>query len=147
MAAFLAVVVPIPLIVPMTLFLAGSFLAATGFLTIVVPLLISLESLMVLAVALPALDVVVAVAGFLPRTVPVVFAVVPDATLFDAAVALVLFACSTIFVRIAAGPVAVVDAEDFVPGAGRVFCRCAAGVGRIGDCGYVRELDDFGDRT
>lgn len=51
--AFLVAVPLIPLIVLITVLFAGAFFAGTDFLTTIVPVLASLESLIVLALPLP----------------------------------------------------------------------------------------------
>jgi len=140
---FLLAAPPIPLIVPITVLLAGSFFAATGFLTIV-PLLASLESLIVLALPLATLgaDAGAGATVLLPRPTPVVFA---GSAGFRVA-ARVDLAFSTMLVSIPAAPPAGVGATGLKGDIGRARLDFA-GDARTGERGKVRELADRGDRT
>lgn len=117
-------------------------MAATGFLTIV-PLLASLESLIVLGLPLPTLGAGAGAAVLLPRPTPVVFA---GSAGFRVAAARVDLAFSTMLVRIPAAPPAGVGATGFKGDIGRARLDFT-GDARTGERGMVRELADRGDRT
>lgn len=134
---------PIPLIVPMTVFFNGSFFAAApGFFT-TVELLVSLESLIVLALPLPTLGAGAAAAVLLPRPTPVVLA---GSGAFRVAAPRDDFAFSTMFVRIPAAPPGGTGAVGLRGDTGRAKFDLD-GDGRIGERGIVRELADRGDKT
>jgi hypothetical protein len=126
----------IPLNVPMTLFLTGSFFAGSIGFRITVPLLPSLESLIRPVVAgafrpLPAAEEVSV--AFLVAAAPLVFAF------------------STIPVRMPAAPPTGSSTPGFNGDVGRArkdfVAPAIAVIGRIGDRGIVRELADRGEST
>lgn len=134
---------PIPLIVFMTVFFSfadTAFLAAAGFLTIVV-VLPSLESL--IALPLPTLGADAAGTVLFPLPAPVEVSVA-----FLVAAARVAFVFSTILVRIPAAPPTIVGAAGLRGETGRASCDLTGdAAARTGDRGRVREFADRGERT
>ena len=128
----------------MTVLLTGSFLATgAAFLTTVV-LLLSLDSLIMLALPLPTLG---AGAGA-GTTVLLPLPTAVDASVAFLAAAPLVFAFSTIFVKIPAAPPVGTGADGLRGETGRAKKDFAAATGgRIGDRGSVRELADRGERT
>jgi hypothetical protein len=139
-----------PLIVLITVLFAGAFLAAgaaTGFLTIVFWLLElpSLESL--IARPLPTFGAAAGAAARFPRPAPPVV-VLCSVTLRVAAAPLVVFALSTIFVRILAAPPEGAGAAGLRGEMGRASIDFPGGTaGRTGERGRVREFAERGERT
>jgi hypothetical protein len=138
--AFFVAAPPVPLEVLITVILADAFLAAaaTGFLTIVVPVLASLESL--IARPLPTLGGTTGAAALFPRPASSVLALC-SVTLRVAAPLRVDFAFSTMFVSMLA-----------VPPYGSGAAGLRGEMGRLrwdfpGDTARVRELADRGERT
>lgn len=130
----------IPLIVPITLFLTGSFLVGNIGFRITVPLLPSLESLI-----LPVFEFIAVLGAFL---------LLPAAEVsvaFLVAAAPLVFAFSTMLVRIPAAPPTGSGTPGFNGEVGRarkdLLAPAIAIVGRMGDRTIVRELADRGDST
>jgi hypothetical protein len=138
---------PIPLIVPITVLFAGSFFAAAGFRT-TVPLLVSLLSLLVLALPLPTLGAGAAVAAgaLFPRPAAAGFADLAGSAGLRAAAPRLDFAFSTMLVRIPAAPPAEVGAVGRNGDMGRAKFDFGGGA-RPGERRSVRELGDRGERT
>jgi len=137
-----------PLIVLIIVFFTGSFFAGAGFLfTIVVPVLVSLDSLVLLALPFPALGGAAAGAALFPRPTPVLELVLELAvTLRAAAVARVVLALSTMLDKIPAAPPVGTGAAGFNGEIGRANIDFNGG-GRIGERGNVREFADLGEST
>jgi hypothetical protein len=96
-------VAPIPLMVPITVFLTGDLVGAVVFVTTVVPELASVDWLLLLALPLAAFAAA-PWGAFLPLPAPAVELADDEAVVFPAAVARVDFAFSTIFVKMPAAP-------------------------------------------
>lgn len=123
-------------------FTGAAFLAAAGFLTTVV-VLDSLVSLFPLARPLPTLGADAGGAVLFPRPAPVVVSVA-----FRVAAPRVVFAFSTIFVRIPAAPPTIVGATGLRGETGRASCDLTGDAAvRTGDRGIEREFADLGERT
>ena len=137
---------PIPLIVLIIDFFTGSFFAAAGFFfTIVVPVLASLDSLVLLGLPLLTLGGAAAGAGLFPRPTPVLELVLELAvTLRAAAVARVVLALSTMLDNIPAAPLVGTGAAGFNGESGRANIDFDGG-GRMGERGNVREFADLGE--
>ncbi len=127
-------------------FSGAAFFAGTGFRTTVV-VLESLVSL--IALPRPIFGAGAAGAALFPRPAPVlVFVLVLVSVPFRVPTARVVFAFSTIFVRIPAAPPAGVGATGFKGETGRASWDLAGGTAaRIGDLGIEREFAERGERT
>jgi len=131
-----------------TVFLTGAFFAGagTGFLTIVA-LLLSLLSLIVLALPRPAVGAEVAGAALRPLPAPAAAGAGFSAVTFLVAPARVDFAFSTMFVNIPAAPPVGTGADGLSGETGRARKDFAGEAGRIGERGRVREFAERGERT
>lgn len=133
----------IPFIVLMTVLLAGAFFAGAGLVTIVVPLLVLLDSLALLALPFAALVGAFGTGAFLPPLpAPVVDAAAGGGPAFLAVPARVVLARSTKLLISPAAPV------SFGGDAGRASCDFPSCVARaVCDLGGIWELDDLGEST
>ena len=131
-----------------TVFLTGAFFAGagTGFLTIVA-LLLSLLSLIALALPRPTVGAEVAGAALRPLPAPAAAGAGFSAVTFLVAPARVDFAFSTMFVNIPAAPPVGTGADGLSGETGRARKDFAGEAGRIGERGRVREFAERGERT